>query len=240
MALREVAKHNQKTSDDDHRKPFELDKKRVIHTFPFRRLQGKFQMISGSECDFNRNRLTHSIEVASLAKNIYLKIRDDVNMEKDVNHKELRQSYLLADNNLFETASLLETISLLHDIGNPPFGHAGEVALNFKMHNDGGFEGNAQALHMLSQGNKYFPLEEFDLTKRTLLGILKYPASYYQLCKTTMPNTLVSNRKINHQEWEPPKCYYDSEIDIVSKLLRDGPKIEFTSFRPPEKLKNEK
>lgn len=67
---------NNNKKKNDHRTPFELDRTRIIHTFPFRRLQGKFQMISGTESDFNRNRLTHSLEVASLAKNIYLHLKN--------------------------------------------------------------------------------------------------------------------------------------------------------------------
>lgn len=216
----------------DHRDAFELDKTRVVHTFAFRRLQGKFQMISGTECDFNRNRLTHSLEVASLAKNIYLKVMDDI-MKDDTGYEDFIKSYLFKEENILEISTLLETISLLHDIGNPPFGHAGEVALNRMMIDHGGFEGNAQALHMLTRGQDFFPLERFNLTKRTLLGILKYPASYGSLRKKRLPEKEGGHRKMNHESWKPPKCYYDSEIEIVRRLLSDSPEERFTFYNSP-------
>lgn len=214
---------------EDQRDPFELDKTRVVHTFAFRRLQGKFQMISGTECDFNRNRLTHSLEVASLAKNIYLKVMDDI-VEDNAAYEDLVNSYLFKEENILEISTLLETISFLHDIGNPPFGHAGEVALNRMMIDHGGFEGNAQALHMLTRGLDFFPLERFNLTKRTLLGILKYPASYGDLIKKRLTKKENSHRKMNHESWKPPKCYYDSEKEIVRRLLLGGPEEMFTFY----------
>lgn len=198
---------------EDTRNPFELDKTRVVHSFTFRRLQGKFQMISGTETDFNRNRLTHSLEVASIAKNIYLKLQKKNNCNE--------YGKLFQQENIMETVALLETISLLHDIGNPPFGHAGEVALNCMMHDHGGCEGNAQALHLLTRFGEYLPEgEKFHLSKRTLLGILKYPAPFeiFQSKKDMVKP--VKNRMINHNDWKPPKCYYDCDRKIVNKLLK--------------------
>ena len=106
---------DKKERHNDHRSPYELDKTRVVHSFPFRRLQGKFQMISGAECDFNRNRLTHSLEVASLAKNIYLNLEAREKDKKDYPYTEINSNI-----DTLEMTTLLETISLLHDICHHP------------------------------------------------------------------------------------------------------------------------
>src|SRR3990167_3037375 len=120
----------------DYRTPYEKDKCRIIHSYPFRRLQGKIQIVSGKESDFHRNRLTHSIEVASIAQNIYRKVRRE---NEELSRGSLKEFLKSQDKDVEE---LLFTIGLIHDIGHPPFGHGGENALNFKMHKAGGFEGN--------------------------------------------------------------------------------------------------
>ena len=102
---------------DDERSRFERDRSRVIHSAAFRRLQGKTQVFTTGEDDFFRTRLTHSLEVAQIAKGLALR--------------------------LGANPELVETVALIHDIGHPPFGHAGEKELKKLMKNFGGFEANA-------------------------------------------------------------------------------------------------
>ena len=93
-----------KESNNQYRTPFQRDKDRIVHSASFRRLKHKTQVFVNTEGDHYRTRITHSIEVAQIARSItkYLNLNDD----------------------------LAETLSLAHDLGHTPFGHAGEVALN--------------------------------------------------------------------------------------------------------------
>ena len=111
----------------DYRTPFQIDRDRVLHTPTFRRLQNKTQVFWSGEYDFYRTRLTHSLEVAQIGKSIsyWLKSRPDGPLGDD----------------FFIDPDLVEAICLSHDLGHPPFGHAGERTLNFLMRDHGGFEG---------------------------------------------------------------------------------------------------
>jgi len=117
---------------EDYRSVFHQDRDRVMFTTAFRRLQAKTQVFQAGEYDFYRTRLTHSLEVANIAKSIAVWLR--------------RQEAAAAVD-----PDLVEAICLAHDIGHPPFGHAGERALNALMENHGGFEGNAQTLRILTR-----------------------------------------------------------------------------------------
>ena len=141
----------------DHRNPFERDKTRVIHCPAFRRLQRKTQILGTDEGDFHRTRLTHSLEVASIGHSIVRNLAIKPKEFSDLPHDDL-----------------INAICLLHDIGHPPFGHGGEVALNYMMRNYGGFEGNAQTLRLLTKLESFKSTYGLDLTRRTLLGIIKY------------------------------------------------------------------
>ena len=126
------------------------DYARVLYSSSFRRLQGKMQLLGIDANRFNRNRLTHSLEVAQLARSI----ASDLQLKKSV---------------------VTETCSLAHDIGNPPFGHHGEVILNELTANVGGYEGNAQAFRILrTLEKKHHSYDGLNLTVRTLFGITKY------------------------------------------------------------------
>jgi dGTPase len=123
---------------EPYRSSFRRDYARLLHSAAFRRLQGKKQLFPGHESDFFRNRLTHSLEVAQIAKSIAIKI----NWTEDF----FKKNPIDVD--------LIEFAALAHDLGHPPFGHNGEEALDECMENSGGFEGNAQTLRILSRLEK--------------------------------------------------------------------------------------
>lgn len=157
---------------EPYRSEFRRDFARLIHSTSFRRLKGKMQLFPDSEGDYFRNRLTHSLEVAQVAKSIAIKLNHESSLFKD--------SPIDLD--------LIEFAALAHDLGHPPFGHEGEYALNTCMRKHGGFEGNAQTLRLLSvlerkvSANPGGPLVEgnkdhrrgLNLTARTLAAVLKY------------------------------------------------------------------
>lgn len=131
------------------RSPFRRDCDRVIHSTAFRRLKHKTQVFVFHEGDHYRTRLTHSLEVAQIARAL------------------ARQLGLDED--------LTETLALAHDLGHPPFGHAGERALDRCLVGHGGFDHNAQALYVVTSLEHRYP--EFDglnLTWETLEGIVKH------------------------------------------------------------------
>lgn len=143
---------NQRGSHD-HRDPYERDRTRVIHCPAFRRLQRKTQILGTDEGDFHRTRLTHSLEVDSIGRSIVRNLR--INQEQ---HAALA--------GLLPNDDLISVICLLHDIGHPPFGHGGEVALNYMMRDYGGFEGNGQTLRLLTKVESSYGAYGLDLTRR--------------------------------------------------------------------------
>ena len=157
--LQRLSEEPGKTRRLDKRSPFQRDKARVLHSAAFRRLQSKTQIHNNGLSDFYRTRLTHSLEVAQIGAGL-------------VAHLALVQPEFEA---LLPGNNLIETICLSHDIGHPPFGHGGETALNYMMINDGGFEGNGQTFRILTQLEPYTEFNGMNLTRRSLLGLLKYP-----------------------------------------------------------------
>tara|TARA_X000000368_G_scaffold339320_1_gene277421 strand:- start:711 stop:1850 length:1140 start_codon:yes stop_codon:yes gene_type:complete len=131
------------------RSEFQRDRDRIIHSAAFRRLKHKTQVFVTHEGDHYRTRLTHSLEVSQIARSICRMF----NLNED----------------------LAETLSLAHDIGHPPFGHAGEFALSKSMTDHGGFDHNDQAIrvvHILEK--KYFEFDGLNLTWETLEGLVKH------------------------------------------------------------------
>lgn len=128
---------------NDVRTDWDKDYARLIHSAAFRRLQSKTQVLGLGESDFYRTRLTHSMEVAQIGVGIVHWLKD----------KHARNGQPEIVNALPEDA-LISSICLAHDIGHPPFGHGGEVALNVCMREFGGFEGNGQTLRILSRLDK--------------------------------------------------------------------------------------
>lgn len=123
---------------EEWRKPAYRDYARVIHSPSWRRLQGKTQLFPGHESDFFRNRLTHSLEVAQVAEAIALRLNYE--------HPYFQRHPL--------NERICSTAGLMHDLGHPPFGHNGEHALDDKMREYGGFEGNAQTLRIVTRLEK--------------------------------------------------------------------------------------
>ncbi len=151
----------------DYRTPFQIDRDRVLHTPTFRRLQNKTQVFWSGEYDFYRTRLTHSLEVAQIGKAIcqWLKSRPDGPLAED----------------FFVDPDLIEAVCLSHDLGHPPFGHAGERTLNHLMRGHGGFEGNAQTLRLLTERIFSAKRSGMDPTRAFLDGILKYKTGWSEL-----------------------------------------------------------
>ena len=189
---------------NDQRAEFERDRARVIHSSAFRRLQAKTQILGILEGDFHRTRLTHSMEVAQIGRGMVLNLANRYPHLKD----------------LLPSLEQIETNGLAHDLGHPPFGHGGEIALNYLMSGFGGFEANGQTLRILSTLESHTPDYGLDLTRRSLLGILKYPVPYSKLCRNNfLKENGLDNESIAQKDWQPPKCYLDTEDKVIDWAL---------------------
>lgn len=132
-------------TDHPYRGPFQRDRDRILHSSAFRRLSGKTQVFTGNMGDYHRTRLTHTMEVASIARTIGRALR----LNED----------------------LIEALALLHDIGHPPFGHAGEDALAEFLSSEGGFSHNRYAITLVQEIERPYPgFEGLNLSKETLEG----------------------------------------------------------------------
>lgn len=191
-------------AQSDYRTPYVRDRARIIHSASFRRLQAKTQVLGIGEGDFHRTRLTHSMEVAQLARGI-VRFLSEQNGAKWHIH--------------LPGANLIESIGLAHDLGHPPFGHGGEIALNFVMKDAGGFEGNGQTIRILSRLEAHTEGYGLDLTRRTFLGLLKYPVNYKDVVCSGSPNIPQQLIQLKRKEWKPPKCYLDTEQDVIEWVL---------------------
>lgn len=137
----------------DDRPNFERDRDRIIHCAAFRRLEYKTQVFVNHEGDYYRTRLTHSLEVAQIARGIARRLR----LNED----------------------LAETLALAHDLGHTPFGHTGEHVLNKLMKEHGGFEHNRQSLRIVDHLEERYPgIEGLNLTYETREGIIKHSSDY--------------------------------------------------------------
>ena len=131
------------------RSPFQRDRDRILHSTAFRRLTYKTQVFLFHEGDHYRSRLTHSLEVAQIARTIARQLRLD--------------------------EDLAEAVALAHDLGHSPFGHAGERALDLAMHDFGGFDHNAQSVRVVkSLERKYLSFDGLNLTWEMLEGLVKH------------------------------------------------------------------
>jgi dGTPase len=200
-------------TDEPYRTAWRRDYARLIHSPCFRRLQGKTQVFPGHESDFYRNRLTHSLEVAQIAKAIAVRVNATVPAFRR------RASKINPD--------IVEIAGLAHDLGHPPFGHNGEEALDECMRNHGGFEGNAQSLRIVSRLEKkvtlrpdeddFTPFDEdgndlrcgLNLTYRTMASLLKYDVMIPERASDREdPNSVM-------------KGYYAEDESLVSEIKRN-------------------
>lgn len=170
-------------------------------------------MLGLGESDFYRTRLTHSLEVAQVGSGICEWLRD----QPENSQYE----------NLIPSFSLIEAICLAHDIGHSPFGHGGEVAMNTMMRDHGGFEANGQTLRILARLGEYSPSCGLDLTRRSMLGTIKYPAIYSDVCNYT---PVQSENALNIDQWAPPKCIYDAESNVLEWLLAPFSNVDIDQF----------
>ena len=194
---------------DEFRSAFDIDYGRVIHSASFRRLQNKTQILNIGDSDFYRTRLTHSLEVSQIGTGILRQLHG-----RFPDHEA--SQYLPSD-------ALMQTICLVHDLGHPPFGHGGELALNYCMRDDGGFEGNGHSLRLLTKLEAGAKANGANLSRRSLLGILKYPVKYRDVYNAELypvaDEGISGQQLLNRTNCKPPKCYMDSEADVVSWIL---------------------
>lgn len=146
-AMRSVDSAGRKHAEPEHpyRGPFQRDRDRILHCSAYRRLSGKTQVFTGNMGDYHRTRLTHTQEVASIARTIgrVLRLNED----------------------------LVEALALFHDIGHPPFGHAGEDALAECLKDEGGFSHNEYALTIAEEIDvRYHGFPGLNLTREVLDG----------------------------------------------------------------------
>lgn len=226
---------------EDHRTPWERDYARVVHSAACRRLQAKTQVLGVGDGDFYRTRLTHSLEVSqigvSITKRLYRRAQQ---AKEDGTATELDEAAL----EHLPHPMLMRTICMAHDLGHPPFGHGGEVALNRCMLPYGGFEGNGQTLRIMTKLEKYPEECGMNLTRRAVLGVIKYPAPYSEVIdwdivpgysNSSPPNwksaveqerearskkkgwalELPAKSTFVASKFKPPKCYLDDEHEDV-------------------------
>lgn len=216
--------------EGEFRLPYERDYARVVHSSAFRRLQAKTQILNIGDSDFHRTRLTHSMEASQVGEGIAKKLYRDHKEDEDVR-------------SVLPCPILIRTLCLAHDFGHPPFGHGGEVALNRCMLPYGGFEGNGQTLRIINDLESYHERYGMNLTRRTVLGVIKYPARYNDVVDwRSYPKGADAYKKSREQgrtdeeamdqakaasctdltsslfaadDYKPPKCCLDTEHSLV-------------------------
>lgn len=215
------SQHQQSSREGDHRTAYQRDKARILHSAAFRRLQSKTQVLGVGMSDFYRTRLTHSLEASQIGQGIAAQLR--------IKRPDLTELLGLNDH-------LIEALCLAHDIGHPPYGHGGEVALHYMMHRHGGFEGNGQTFRIVTKLEPYTQNAGMNLSRRTLLGLVKYPNFLEQLCHSSQQSesTLnASHRDVKAGDWHPPKGLYNCDNSMFEWLIApfsDNDKRLFTEF----------
>ena len=195
-----------KESLSKYRSPFQRDRDRIIHSASFRRLKHKTQVFVNTEGDHYRTRITHSMEVAQIARSIarYLNLNED----------------------------LAETLSLAHDLGHTPFGHAGEEALNECMEEYGGFDHNLQTLRVVMfLENKYLKFIGLNLTIETLEGLLKHNGPVEDLA---LVDSLIGIKNFKNIRYhENIGDHYDITKKAISEAKQKNTPIflEFKNYR---------
>jgi dGTPase len=183
------------------RSPYQRDRDRIIHSSSFRRLKHKTQVFVNTEGDHYRTRLTHSMEVSQIARTL----ARSLSLNEDIS----------------------ETLSLAHDLGHTPFGHAGEEILNECMHNHKGFDHNIQTIRIVTfLENKYYKFLGLNLTIETLDGLTKHNGPVKNLLpyKNILKNDFF-NKKIkfaNSPSLESQVASISDDIAYNNHDLEDG------------------
>ena len=197
------------------RTPYQRDRDRIVHSTAFRRLKHKTQVFVNTSGDHFRTRITHSLEVAQIARTLakYFKLNED----------------------------LCETLSLAHDLGHTPFGHAGEEALNECMKNYGGFDHNIQTIRIVTLlENRYYNFKGLNLSFETLDGLAKHNGPVYDLSKFN--NILGKNffkKKIKFKDspsLEAQIASISDDIAYNSHDLEDGLRAKLFKFKDIKSL----
>jgi len=183
------------------RSPYQRDRDRIIHSSSFRRLKHKTQVFVNTEGDHYRTRLTHSMEVSQISRT-------------------LARSLSLNED-------LCETLSLSHDLGHTPFGHAGEEVLNQCMKKHGGFDHNIQTLRIVTLlENKYYKFFGLNLTIETLDGLIKHngPVKNLNLYNAILKKNLFKNKIVFHAfpSLEAQVASISDDIAYNNHDLEDG------------------
>lgn len=196
-------------SPEGYRSHFRRDFARIVHAPAFRRLQRKTQLFPGDEIDFFRNRLTHSLEVAQIAKSIAIRLNHLI-------EERYRERAAQID------TDLVELVSFAHDLGHPPFGHTGEYALQEKMYQVGGFEGNAQTLRILSRLEKRQTVPISEATDFVEFADGKDLRAGLNLCFRSLAGVLKYDNQIPliAQDQKLSKGYYASEQELVTQIKK--------------------
>jgi dGTPase len=197
------------------RSDFQRDRDRIIHSTAFRRLKHKTQVFVNTTGDHFRTRITHSLEVAQIARTLckFFNLNED----------------------------LCETLSLAHDLGHTPFGHAGEDALNECMKKFGGFDHNIQTIRIaLFLENRYYEFKGLNLTLETIEGLLKHNGPIKKLKKY---NSIIGKNyftnKINFSSYPSLEAQIASISDDIaynSHDLEDGLKSNLFKLKDLEKI----
>ena len=228
--------------EKDHRPPFRRDRGRILHSAAFRCLQAKTQIHAVGENDFYRTRLTHSLEVAQIGSSLVAQLKfaeafATLAQQLSTDTSELKQQL----SPLLPTNDLIESLCFAHDIGHPPFGHGGEVALNYMMRNNGGFEGNAQTFRLLTKLEPYTLNAGMNLTRRTILGIVKYPtildessAQYAQLAESQHSDP----RYVKIADWRPGKGLFRDDLHMFNWLLEPLSESDRALFGSLQKVRS--
>ena len=183
------------------RSPYQRDRDRVIHSTAFRRLKHKTQVFVNTTGDHYRTRITHSLEVAQIGRTLakYFNLNED----------------------------LCETLSLAHDLGHTPFGHAGEEALNECMKLYGGFDHNIQTLRIVTLlENKYYDFKGLNLSIETIDGLVKHNGRVFNQSKYTsiLGKNFFKNKinYLNNPSLEAQFASISDDIAYNSHDLEDG------------------
>lgn len=180
--------------DGPFRTPFQRDRDRILHSMAFRRLEYKTQVFTNFEGDHFRTRLTHSLEVAQIARTLarVLEVDED----------------------------LAEAVALAHDLGHSPFGHAGEAALDAELQTIGGFDHNLQALRVVTAlERRYAAFDGLNLTGETLEGVLKHNGPVAEL--PPLPALRELARRIDLAAQAPLEAQLAALADDVAYCAHD-------------------